>query len=145
MEVEGSCLLTQKLRWSANLTLSKNKLDTITQFIDNWDTGIQEDVRHEDTDLAFSPNIIWSSQLSYAINNNISMNFVSKYVGEQYIDKTSSYDRQLDDNLINNLQIDYNLNSKIFNTAKVSILINNIFDNEYVSNAWLYRFISEGF
>lgn len=145
IEIEGSCLLTQKLKWSANLTLSKNKLDTITQFIDNWDTGIQEAVTHENTDLAFSPNIIWSSQLSYAINNNTSMNFVSKYVGKQYIDNTSSNDRQLDDYLISNLQIDYKLKSTIFNTAKISILINNIFDNEYVSNAWLYRFISEGF
>ena len=145
IEIEGSCLLTQNLRWSANLTLSINKLDTMTQFIDNWDTGIQEAVRYENTDLAFSPNIIWSSQLSYAINNNTSMNFVSKYVGEQYIDNNSSDNRQLDDYLISNLQIDYKLNSKIFNTAKISILINNIFDNEYVSNAWLYRFISEGF
>ena len=145
IEIEGSCLLTQKLRWSANLTLSKNKLDTMTQFIDNWDTGVQEVVRYENTDLAFSPNIIWSSQLSYAINKNTSINFVSKYVGEQYIDNTSSNDRQLDDYLISNLQMDYKLNSKIFNTAKISILINNIFDNEYVSNAWLYRFISEGF
>jgi len=145
IEIEGSCLLTQKLKWSANLTLSKNKLDTITQFIDNWDTGIQEAVTHENTDLAFSPNIIWSSQLSYAINNNTSMNFVSKYVGKQYIDNTSSNDRQLDDYLISNLQIDYKLKSTIFNTAKISILINNIFDNEYVSSAWLYRFISEGF
>ena len=73
------------------------------------------------------------------------MNFVSKYVGKQYIDNTSSNDRQLDDYLISNLQIDYKLKSTIFNTAKISILINNIFDNEYVSNAWLYRFISEGF
>ena len=145
IEIEGSYLLTQKLRWSANLTLSKNKLDTITQFIDNWDTGIQEAVTHENTDLAFSPNIIWSSQLSYAINNNTSMNFVSKYVGKQYIDNTSSNDRQLDDYLISNLQIDYKLKSTIFNTAKISILINNIFDNEYISSAWLYRFISEGF
>ena len=145
IEIEGSCLLTQKLKWSANLTLSKNKLDTITQFIDNWDTGIQEAVTHENTDLAFSPNIIWSSQLSYAINNNTSMNFVSKYVGKQYIDNTSSNDRQLDDYLISNLQIDYKLKSTIFNTAKISILINNIFDNEYISSAWLYRFISEGF
>ena len=26
IEVEGSCLLTQKLSWAANITLSKNKL-----------------------------------------------------------------------------------------------------------------------
>jgi|TARA_B110000263_G_C15310138_1_gene512642 iron complex outermembrane receptor protein len=145
IEIEGSYIINTKFSCSANLTFSQNKLDTMTQFIDNWDTGIQEAVKHKNTDLSFSPNITWASQLSYKINNNTSLNFVSKYVGEQYIDNTSSDDRKLDDYLISNLQLDYNFKSKIFNTAKISILINNIFDNKYVGNAWLYRFISEDF
>ena len=145
VEIEGSCLLTKKLSWAANITLSKNKLDTMTQFIDNWDTGGQEEILHQNTDLAFSPNIIWSSKFLYNYNDNISLGFISKYVGEQYIDNTSSDGRKLDDYLTSNLQLDYNFKSKIFKTIKMSVLINNIFDNEYISNAWLYRFISEGF
>ena len=145
VEIEGRCFLTKKLSWAANITLSKNKLDTMTQFIDNWDTGGQEEVLHQNTDLAFSPNIIWSSKFLYNYNDNISLGFISKYVGEQYIDNTSSDGRKLDDYLTSNLQLDYNFKSKIFKTIKMSVLINNIFDNEYISNAWLYRFISEGF
>jgi len=145
VEIEGRCFLTKKLSWAANITLCKNKLDTITQFIDNWDTGGQEDILHQNTDLAFSPNIIWSSKFLYTHNDNISLGFISKYVGKQYIDNTSSDGRNLDDYLTSNLQLDYNFKSKIFKTIKMSVLINNIFDNEYISNAWLYRFISEGF
>jgi iron complex outermembrane receptor protein len=145
VEIEGRCLLTKKLSWAANITLSKNKLDTMTQFIDNWDTGGQEEILHQNTDLAFSPNIIWSSKFLYNHNDNISLGFISKYVGKQYIDNTSSDGRNLDDYLTSNLQLDYNFKSKIFKTIKMSVLINNIFDNEYISNAWLYRFISEGF
>ena len=145
VEIEGRCLLTKKLSWAANITLSKNKLDTMTQFIDNWDTGGQEEILHQNTDLAFSPNIIWSSKFLYNYNDNISLGFISKYVGKQYIDNTSSDGRKLDDYLTSNLQLDYNFKSKIFKTIKMSVLINNIFDNEYISNAWLYRFISEGF
>ena len=145
VEIEGRCLLTKKLSWAANITLSKNKLDTMTQFIDNWDTGGQEEILHQNTDLAFSPNIIWSSKFLYNHNDNISLGFISKYVGKQYIDNTSSDGRKLDDYLTSNLQLDYNFKSKIFKTIKMSVLINNIFDNEYISNAWLYRFISEGF
>ena len=145
VEIEGSCLLTKKLSWAANITLSKNKLDTMTQFIDNWDTGGQEEILHQNTDLAFSPNIIWSSKFLYNYNDNVSLGFISKYVGKQYIDNTSSDGRNLDDYLTSNLQLDYNFKSKIFKTIKMSVLINNIFDNEYISNAWLYRFISEGF
>ena len=145
VEIEGRCLLTKKLSWAANITLSKNKLDTMTQFIDNWDTGGQEEILHQNTDLAFSPNIIWSSKFLYNHNDNVSLGFISKYVGKQYIDNTSSDGRNLDDYLTSNLQLDYNFKSKIFKTIKMSVLINNIFDNEYISNAWLYRFISEGF
>jgi iron complex outermembrane receptor protein len=145
VEIEGRCFLTKKLSWAANITLSKNKLDTMTQFIDNWDTGGQEEILHQNTDLAFSPNIIWSSKFLYNHNDNISLGFISKYVGKQYIDNTSSDGRKLDDYLTSNLQLDYNFKSKIFKTIKMSVLINNIFDNEYISNAWLYRFISEGF
>ena len=73
------------------------------------------------------------------------MDFNSKYVGEQFIDNTSSKDRMLDDYLTHNLQLQYNLNSKLFKTSKIYFRINNVFDNEYVSNAWIYKFISDGY
>ena len=145
VEIEGSMALNKKFAWAGNITLSENKVDTFIQFIDNWDTWGQEEVTYSNTDLAFSPNIIWSSQFTYNHNNNLSTNFISKYVGEQFIDNTSSQDRKLDDYLVSSLRITYNFNSKIFQYAKLSVQINNLFDNEYVSNAWLYRFISEGY
>ena len=145
VEIEGSIALNKKFAWAGNITLSENKVDTFIQFIDNWDTWGQEEVTYSNTDLAFSPNIIWSSQFTYNHNNNLSTNFISKYVGEQFIDNTSSQDRKLDDYLVSSLRITCNFNSKIFQYAKLSVQINNLFDNEYVSNAWLYRFISEGY
>ena len=145
VEIEGSMALNKKFAWAGNMTLSENKVDTFIQFIDNWDTWEQEEVTYSNTDLAFSPNIIWSSQFTYNHNNNLSTNFISKYVGEQFIDNTSSQDRKLDDYLVSSLRITYNFNSKIFQNAKLSVQINNLFDSEYVSNAWLYRFISEGY
>ena len=71
--------------------------------------------------------------------------FNSKYIGEQYIDNTSSSERMLDDYLISNLQIDYTFHSFLFKKAKISLLINNLFDIEYVSNAWIYRYITNSF
>ena len=71
--------------------------------------------------------------------------FISKYVGEQFIDNTSSNNRMLDDYLINHLRIIYNWKNKLFKQAKITLQINNLFDNEYVNNAWVYRFISDGY
>lgn len=145
LEVEGSYELSKKLNISGNLTISENKVDTFTQFIDNWDTWGQSQVIHENTDLAFSPKLIWAAQANYKFSDDISFLFNSKYVGEQFIDNTSSDERKLDDYLISNLQIDYAFNSFLFKNAKISFLINNIFDVEYVSNAWIYRYISNSY
>ena len=145
LEVEGSYELSKKLNISGNLTISENKVDTFTQFIDNWDTWGQSQVIHENTDLAFSPKLIWAAQANYKFSDDISLLFNSKYVGEQFIDNTSSDERKLDDYLISNLQIDYVFNSFLFKNAKISFLINNLFDVEYVSNAWVYRYISNSY
>ena len=145
IELEGSVLLSKKLAWAANMTLSENKIDTFIEYIDSWDTGGQEEVIYTNTDLAFSPSIIWASQLTYNFEDNLSLDFITKYVGEQFIDNSSSSDRKLDDYLVNNLRVTYDLKSKIFNYARISLQINNLFDEEYVSNAWIYRFVSDGY
>ena len=145
LEIEGSILLSKKLALAANMTLSENKIDTFIQYIDSWDTGGQQETIYTETDLAFSPSIIWASQLTYNFQDNLSLDFITKYVGEQFIDNSSSEDRKLDDYLVNNLRLSYSFNSKIFNYARLSLQINNLFDEEYVSNAWIYRFVSNGY
>ncbi len=143
IEIEGLYKINDKMTWSGNITLSNNKIIRHTEFIDNWDTGNQEEIDYENTDLAFSPNTIWASFLNYQLSNNISLDFISKYVGEQFIDNTSSEDRMLDDYLVNHLRISYEWKNDLFKTAKITLQVNNLLNNEYVSNAWIYRFISE--
>ena len=145
MEVEGAFIINEKLNVSGNLTISENKVDSFTQYVDNWDTWGQSQIFHENSDLAFSPNIIWAAQANYKLNKRTRVIFNSKYVGEQYIDNTSSRDRMLNDYLISNLQVDYHFNNYLFKEAKISFLINNLFDIEYISNAWIYRYITNTF
>ena len=145
LEAEGAYMINKNFKVSGNLTISENKVDTFTQYVDNWDTWGQSQIFHKNTDLAFSPNIVWAAQADYKLNERTTVIFNSKYVGEQYIDNTSSKERMLDDYLVSNLQIDYNLLSKLFKNAKISFLVNNLFDIEYVSNAWIYRYISNSF
>ena len=145
VEAEGAFKVNEKLNISANLTISENKVDSFTQYIDNWDTWGQSKIFHENSDLAFSPNIIWAAQANYNINKRTKVIFNSKYVGEQYIDNTSSRERMLNDYLISNLQVDYHFNNYLFKDLKISLLINNLFDIEYISNAWIYRYITNTF
>ena len=143
VEIESSYILNNKLSLSGNLTISENKLDTLVQYVDNWDTGDQNQVVHENTDLAFSPNLTWAANINYKYNKNTNFLLNTKYVGNQYIDNTSSEKRMLESYMISNFQIDYHFKSSIFTKAKISFLVNNLFDIEYVNNAWIYRYISD--
>ena len=141
LEIEGEYRFSDQFNWNGNMTLSQNKIDKFDSYIDNWDTGTQEIIEYSNTDLSFSPNILWTSLIKYKIGD-ISVNFISKYVGEQFIDNTSSLDRMLDDYLVNNLRISYSWKNKIFKRTNIALQINNILNNEYVSNAWVYQFIT---
>ena len=143
VEMEANIKLSKKITWAANMTLSENKIIKHTAYIDNWDTWQQESITYENTDLAFSPNTIWSSNLHYHLNSVTSIDFISKYVGKQFIDNTSSESRMLDDYLVNNIRMSYQWKNSLFEIAKLTLQVNNLLNNEYISNAWVYHFISE--
>ena len=143
IEIEANYKINTKIAWSGNISFSENKIIEHTAYIDNWDTGDQEIIDYKNTDIAFSPSRVYSSVVNYKFDKNTELDFISKFVGKQYIDNTSSKDRMLKDYLVNNIRFTYFWNSKIFKSAKFTFQVNNIFDLQYVSNAWIYRFISE--
>jgi iron complex outermembrane receptor protein len=145
IEVEAAAKLTNKLSWAANATFSQNTIAQYTEYVDNWDTWGQEATTYEGTDLAFSPNLIWSNTFKYELNNNINAQFISKYVGDQYIDNTSSSERMLDAYLIHTGRISWDINCKLFPVAQINFQVNNLLDEQYSNNAWIYKFISEGY
>lgn len=145
IELEGNFKINNKISWAANATFSENKIPFFTEYVDNWDSGIQEVFKYENTDIAFSPNLIWASRFDYKLNNNTKLQFISKYVGEQYIDNTSSKDRMLDEYLTHTVRATWNMKSNLFDVVKWTFQVNNLLDLNYANNAWVYRFVSEGY
>jgi len=143
LELQGRVKIGKLLEWSSNMTLSQNKLESFIEYIDNWDTFTQEKVEHQNTNLAFSPSIIWSSNFKIKISDNADINIITKYIGDQFIDNTSSLDSKMDDYLTNTCRVTYNIRNKWLRTARLTLQVNNILNNEYISNAWVYRFISD--
>ena len=87
--------LLKNLSWNMNATLSRNKIDNFIEYVDNWDTGAQDVFNLGRSDLAFSPDIIGGSTLVFLPVKGFRMELLSKYVGKQYIDNTSSGERKL--------------------------------------------------
>jgi len=145
IELEAMIKINPKWSWSANATFSENTIAHYTQYVDNWDTWGQESKSYSNTSIAFSPNMIWASQLDYQFKDNIELQFISKYVDEQFIDNTSSDDRKLDAYLVNHARLIWDIESGLFKSARLSLQINNLLDEKYVNNAWVYRFKSDGY
>lgn len=144
IEISGGLKISNSLKWDLNATFSRNKIKNFTEYVDSWDTGGQEAYELGKTDLAFSPKVVVNSQISFKPHQALSFSLLSNYVGDQYIDNTSNEDRKLDAWFVHNLKIDYQLKNKLFNDVKLHLLVNNLFDTEYESNAWIYSYITGG-
>ena len=68
-----------------------------------------------------------------------------KYVGKQYLDNTGNAAYQINPYFVSDFRLSFVLKKKsIFETVGLNFWIRNLFDTQYESNGWVYRFISGG-
>ncbi|WP_163321899.1 TonB-dependent receptor [Draconibacterium mangrovi] len=144
IELQAGVQIATDFQWNGNTTLSINKIKDFTEYVDNWDTWGQDAFDLGTTDLAFSPNVIANSQFVYTPGEHFSISFVSQYVGDQYIDNTSSDDRMLDAYFVNHLKADYTFKTNLFDEISLHFMANNLFDVQYETNAWVYPYLLGG-
>jgi iron complex outermembrane receptor protein len=144
LELQAGVKITPKIQWNGNTTFSINKVKDFTEYIDNWDTWGQETYELGTTDLAFSPNFVGNSRFVFSPVNNLELSLTSSFVGKQFIDNTSDNDRMLDSYFVNNLTADYTFSTRLFEEITFRLMVNNLFNEVYESNAWVYSYIYEG-
>jgi len=109
-----------------------------------WKYEGQANVVHENTDIAFSPSIIGGGQLIFTPfssleKGKLDLALVSKYVGEQYLDNTSSEYGKLEDYFVHDFRASYTVKTKLFKQVVISSWVRNLLNQNYISNAWIYR------
>ena len=144
LELMAGMKLAAKLKWDVNLTLSKNKVKDFTDYVDDWDNGGQIATKLGTTDLAFSPDVIANSQLSWMAAKGLNVSLQSYSVSKQYIDNTSSNDRKLNGYFLNNMKFTYRVPQKFAKEFNLHLMVNNLFDTKYENNAWVYSYVYEG-
>ncbi|MDP4210776.1 MAG: TonB-dependent receptor [Bacteroidota bacterium] len=130
-----------RLTWDVNATLSRNVIKNFVSYVDNWDTQSQEIYNLGDTRLAFSPAFVASSQLAFDVMDNLNVALTTKLVGKQYIDNTENEDQKLKPYFVNNLRLSYKIKTQYINDVNFIATINNIFNQKYETNAWVYQYI----
>jgi iron complex outermembrane receptor protein len=146
VELMWALQATRRLTWRANASFSSNRVRNFVEYVDDWDTGAQRVIEHGTTDLAFSPSIVAGSELTFRCweqqgRGQADLTFVTKYVGEQYLDNTGSSDRMLDPFLVNDLRLNLGLvGTKTFRHIDLNLTARNLFSELYESNGWVYSF-----
>lgn len=160
IELEAKVDLSDSWYWATNFAFSQNKVVAFTEYFDSYDENFawigQEAREYENTDLAFSPNQIIGNEFTYSVfennaklsnNNQLLVSLLSKYVGRQFVDNSNG--EALDFYMTHDIRLSYGYR---FNTAKrgifkeinTSISARNILNEEYISNAWSYRYLFDG-
>jgi len=135
----------QKISWSGSLTLSRNRVNNYTDHVDLFDNSNDWNLVQRlkpynlgTTDISYSPSVVGSSLLTVEPFNNFSISLSSKFVGKQFYDNSSSSDRMIDSYFVNNLKINYQLRFRNVNRVILELAVNNVFDNLYESNAYVW-------
>lgn len=144
LELGAGARLFSWLTWEANLSLSRNRILHFNVLVDDWDTWGQREEHLESSVIAFSPSVVGNSVLRFVPSDRFTISLISQYVGRQYLDNTASSDRMLDPWFVNHLHLQYILKVKNLKECRFTLMVNNLLNEEYESNGWVYRYYENG-
>lgn len=135
LEIDANLMLGQKWFLQPNIALSANK---------NVDFVFQRDGQIQNlgnTNIAYSPNLVAGNILGFVPNENWQISLLSKFVGKQYMGNIDSEGSVLDAYSQTDLNVQYTWETNTFiRNIVFSGLVNNIFDQDIVSNGYFFTF-----
>jgi iron complex outermembrane receptor protein len=144
LEMDTRIQINNRLSWNLTASLSDNKVKNFTEYSDDYDNGGQIITNYKNTDLAFSPTFISSSEFSFLPFKKTEIALLSKYVSQQYLDNTSNSQRKLDAFFVNDLRLRYNTSFKGLKNIGLTLLVNNVFSELYEANGYTFSYMYGG-
>jgi iron complex outermembrane receptor protein len=158
IELSGAWKPTSLVNLQGNLTLSRNKIRVFEDFLDDYvsdpQTGEtiwkgQSTVTYRNTDLSFSPNLIAGFECAFTpFNGNRKIPFgkdfeiawMSRWIGRQFIDNRADPENALAAYSFTNLRLRFTTGGKSMEALEFTFLLQNLFNAQFSSNAWSYRY-----
>ncbi|CAL2093430.1 Iron complex outermembrane recepter protein [Tenacibaculum sp. 190524A02b] len=133
VEVDALLKFTDYLSITPNFTISRNKNVSFKE----TDGTVVTDLGN--TDLSFSPEFIAGNAINITPIENLNISLLSKYVSDQFMSNNEFKDSKLEGYFVNDLSVNYTIKPKtILKSIVLSGLVNNIFDEEYSSNGYMW-------
>ena len=135
-------------RWNIGTTLSSNKILNFKEYYSDYDTEdwsvSYKSKELGSVDIAYSPGVICTSDMNFIILPSLELHLVGKYVGKQYFDNTMNNDRSLSPYFVSNLGVGWNPSFKRTKNVTVQFVVNNLFNNSYISNGYGGNWYEDG-
>lgn len=144
LELTGNLRFLHVFTLRGHAAFSRNRLAAFSEYMDNYDTGGQDLIRHGSTVIAFSPPVVGGAELELRAAKGLRFAVNGKYVGRRYLDNTSNPDRRLDAYWVSGLEAHWTLSPPWIKALDLDLLVNNLLDARYVSNGYTYSYVSGG-
>ncbi|WP_313214608.1 TonB-dependent receptor plug domain-containing protein [Soonwooa sp.] len=131
IELGALANVSKDFRVNANLSLSKNKIKEVN--------ASKEDaiIIIKDAETSFSPSIIGNLGLQYNFGDAFTIGLTNQYVGKQYLNNTQNENYRIKDYFLTDFNAKFTLQLPR-TTAEFKLLVNNVFDQKYINNGFVY-------
>ena len=144
VELVAGSEITSWLNATVNFSVTKNKVTDFTEYIDDYDTGIQQTIQYSSTDISFSPNMVGGATFNFIPIKNAELSLISKYVGKQYLDNTQNESRKLNAYYTQDARLIYTISKKWLKELNIILQANNILDKKYEPNGYTFSYYYGG-
>lgn len=141
LELQVKYAFNKYFNSSYNITLSQNKIEEFTEYIDDYDQFTQVAIPHKNTNIALSPSLTTNRTFNWKPNDKLSFFWTSKYTSKQFLDNTQNKDRILDAFFINDINAHWTILNKTKFTMLLQLYANNILDVQYAPNGYTFSYI----
>ena len=129
--------------WHINGCFSHNRIINYVNYVDDWDNGGQVVENLGNTPISFSPDVVIGNDFTFNPMKNFDIDLITKFVSKQYLDNSGNDSYCLKPYSYTNLRISYTFHPKFVQDLGIFFQINNIFNTQYESNAWIYSYYTE--
>jgi iron complex outermembrane receptor protein len=144
IEIEASYIVKKWMTTGGNISLSRNTVEDLEEFIDDYDNGGQIRKFYDRSTLAFSPATLLNHFIRITPTKKIEASLFSRYVSRQYLDNTTTIYRSLDPFFVQDLRINYSLQVKGLSKVTLMAQVNNLTNTKYEPNGYTFSYLLGG-
>lgn len=138
VELSAACLPTRYLRFDGNLTLSVNRIEDYTAYLEDWVDGGYQEEHYRNAQMILSPNCVAMGRVTAFPVKGLSVAADGKWVGKQYLDNTGADERSVPGYFVMNLSLQqsFEFSGK---RLEAGLYVNNLLNRLYNASGWVYR------